>query len=173
MKKQISGIVFLIILFTFGCTEETVNPKKDSKSLLNIVGEISAHTEQIEGDFAQGHQHTNERTSSFTETFESASKGSYSGGTISVGSGSWYLTDALIGTLSSDRKYNSRSVRIRNTGYAIMSFNMDNGVSTVKVRHAKFGSDGNSSWRLIYSTDNGSSWYNILSAQQSIQHLPH
>ncbi len=159
MKKQISGIVFLIILFTFGCTEETVNPKKDSKSLLNIVGEISAHTEQIEGDFAQGHQHTNERTSSFTETFESASKGSYSGGTISVGSGSWYLTDALIGTVSSDRKYNSRSVRIRNTGYAIMSFNMDNGVSTVKVRHAKFGSDGNSSWRLIYSTDNGSSWY--------------
>ena len=157
MFKNTIKLVLLTFVFLAGCTEDNVQPKQPT---LNIVGEMEATTELIDGDFSQSHQHQL-RTTSFTETFEAASKTSYSAGSISANAGNWYLSDALVGTSSSDRKYNSKSVRIRNTGYATMSFNMDNGVSTVKVRHAKFGSDGNSSWRLIYSNDNGASWYYI------------
>ena len=101
---------------------------------------------------------SSERTSSFTETFESGSKTSYAENDVNLSSGNWILSDALIGTSTSDRKFGSRSVRIRNTGSALMTFNMDNGASTVSVRHAKFGNDNTSTWRLIASFDNGASW---------------
>ena len=39
-----------------------------------------------------------------------------------------------------------------------MSFNMDNGAQTIRIRHAIYGSDNSSQWRLIASYDNGSSW---------------
>ena len=42
-----------------------------------------------------------------------------------------------------------------------MSFNMDNGVETIRIRHAKYGNDGNSTWRLIASYDDGASWYYV------------
>ena len=172
MKMKHIAYGLMVAFIAFSCSEEdTIKDIDESIAAekLTIEGEIpnvEVHYYDNEGphdhegttDDHSGHNHTMARTTGFTETFEAGIKSAYAGGSVSLGSGSWYLTDALIGTSSSDRKFSSKSARIRNTGYVIMSFDMDNGAATVRVRHAKFGGDGNSSWRLIVSYDGGSSW---------------
>ncbi|WP_299436201.1 DNA/RNA non-specific endonuclease [uncultured Aquimarina sp.] len=152
---------FIFITLSFvGCNVEDESFYEDISSIpLEINDEIKVQTNYYDNEGPHEHNFTEKRANGFTETYESGSKGSYAGGSVNLSSsGSWYLSDALIGTLSNDRKFGAKSVRIRNTGYAIMSFNMDNGAQTVRIRHAKYGSNGNSNWRLIASYDNGSSW---------------
>lgn len=163
MKRIIKVIAFITVLA--GCSEQqeldTLVSKEQMDSAddqLFIDGELDVQVVQTDGVGDHVHSAGNERTTRFTETFESGRKDAYASGSVNLSSGRWTLSDALIGSTSSDRKYNSRSVRVRNTGYAIMSFNMDRGASTVSVRHARYGGDGNSSWRLVVSYDNGSSW---------------
>jgi endonuclease G, mitochondrial len=158
MKHFYKYALFMTLAaFVFSCTNDELSPiEEQTEAPLNIVGKIEA--EQL---FVETQETENARTSGYTETFESGYKSSYAGGSVSFSSGSYYLSDALTGTLSSDRKYSYQSVRIRNTGYLMMNFNMDNGASTVKVRHAKYGSDGSSSWSLIVSYDNGANWYYV------------
>lgn len=96
-------------------------------------------------------------TASLSEDFESASKTSYAAATITINSNDWYLDDALIGSLSSDRKNGSKSVRVRNTGALEMQFDITD-PTTVSFYYAKYGSDGNSDLDLQYSTNGGSSW---------------
>lgn len=172
MKIKHLAYGLAMAFFVFSCTDEDTLQDLDESieaSRLNISGEIAnvvVHYYDNEGphDHEEGeshpdeHSHTFARTSGFTETFEAGNKSGYSAGTVSLGSGSWYLSDALTGNLSGDRKYGSQSARVRNSGYAIMSFDMDAGATTVRVRHARYGSDGTSSWRLIVSYDRGASW---------------
>lgn len=158
MKLRIALLMLTVVVWAWSCSDESDIPVIVTQHQLNIVGEIDAEVIEEEGEGEHDH---GLRTTSFTETFESASKTSYAASSVVLASGSWYLSDALLGTSTSDRKYNSKSVRVRNTGYATMSFNMDNGATTVSVRHAKYGSDGNSTWRLMASYDNGSSWYYV------------
>ena len=101
------------------------------------------------------------KSSSVIENFENATKTSYTAGSVSLPTGSWYLNDALLGTLSTDRKFGSKSVRIRNAGKLTMQFNVTSGASTVEVYHAKFGYDGNSTWALYISTNNVSTWTKV------------
>lgn len=157
MKNQIT-VIFAAFMLLFSCQKNEFTPTYENQYDLNILGEISVDQEEVEGSDDSDHYH---RTTSYIETFEGGSKGSYAAGSVNLSSGNWYLSDALIGSLSNDRKYGSKSARVRNTGYLLMNFNMDNGATSIKVRHAKYGSDGNSSWRLIMSTDNGSSWYYV------------
>ncbi|AXT59440.1 DNA/RNA non-specific endonuclease [Aquimarina sp. AD10] len=126
---------------------------------LTINGELDAATNFYDNQGPHEHNFSGKRSSGFTEGYESGSKPRYATGNVTLSSsGNWTFSDALIGTLSRDRKFGRKSVRMRNTGYVVMSFNMDNGARTVRVRHAKYGNDGNSSWRLIASYDNGASW---------------
>ncbi len=159
-----SIISFLVFFSTFiSCTtdDQSVYEPIESISLV-IEGEQKVQTNFYDNQGPHDHNFSEKRSSGFTETYESGSKGSYAGGSVDLSpSGSWYFNDALIGTLSNDRKFGSKSARIRNTGYITMSFNMDNGAKTVRVRHAKYGNDGNSTWRLIVSYNNGSSWYYV------------
>ncbi len=160
--SHIHSIIFsLLVLFVVGCNtddEATYEPIESIPLVIN--GQLKAETHFYDNIGPHEHNFTGKRASGFTETYESGSKGSYAGGSVNLSSsGSWYFNDALIGTLSNDRKFGSKSVRIRNGGYITMSFNMDNGAQTIRVRHAKYGNDGNSSWRLIASYDNGSSWF--------------
>lgn len=97
----------------------------------------------------------------FPETFESGSKTAYASATVVLSSGSWNLTDALIGTSSSDAKSGSQSVRITNTGKVTMLFNVTTGVSSVTIKHAKYGTDANSTWELWMSVNNGSSFTKV------------
>jgi len=95
------------------------------------------------------------------EDFETGAKTSYAIANVTLGTGSWSLDEALIGTSTSDRKSGTASARIRNSGKVQMNFNFANGASTVTVSHAKYGTDANSTWELWMSTNSGSSWTKV------------
>ncbi|WP_143310555.1 hydrolase [Chitinophaga vietnamensis] len=99
-----------------------------------------------------------ESTIGVSENFDTGTKGAYATGTVNLSSGSWTFTDALLGNLATDVKNGTQSARVRNSGKLTMNFDNANGASTVTVQHAKFGSDGNSTWQLWYSTNGGSSY---------------
>lgn len=94
----------------------------------------------------------------FPETFESGSKTSYTAAAVALSTGSWYLNDALIGTTSSDPKIGTKSARIRNTGKVSMQFDVTTGATSVTIKHAKYGTDANSTWELWMSTNSGSTY---------------
>jgi endonuclease G, mitochondrial len=95
-----------------------------------------------------------------SEGFEAGGKTSYAAANVNLGSGSWFMDDALIGNLSTDRKTGAFSARIRNTGRVRMNFNKT-GAGTVSIQHAVFGTDGSSTWQLWTSTNNGSTWTQV------------
>lgn len=94
----------------------------------------------------------------FPETMESGYKTSYATADVSLFTGSWNFNDALIGTLTTDRKNGSKAARIENTGMLTMNFDATNGASQVTLVYAKFGTDANSTFNLWYSTNSGTSW---------------
>lgn len=103
-----------------------------------------------------------ESTQLLTEGFETGSKGAYASASVTLGSGSWTLDDALIGNTTADVKSGSQSVRVRNTGSISMNFNISASDSTtVKIDHAKYGSDGSSTWGLWISTNGGTTYSQI------------
>lgn len=93
-----------------------------------------------------------------SEDFELGSKTAYATGDVTFTSGIWTLNDALIGTSASDPKSGTKSVRTRNSGILTMKFNRTDGAGVVTVKHAKYGTDANSTWQLWYSTNSGSTW---------------
>ncbi len=95
-----------------------------------------------------------------SEGFEAGGKTAYAAGNVALGTGSWFMDDALTGNLSTDRKTGSFSARIRNTGLMHMNFNKT-GAGTVSIQHAVFGTDGPSTWQLWSSTNNGSTWTQV------------
>lgn len=95
-----------------------------------------------------------------TEGFEAGGKSAYAAANVNLGTGSWYLSDALTGSTSSDRKTGTYSARVREIGRVRMNFNVAS-AGTVSVQHAKYGSDGTSTWELWKSTNSGSSWTKV------------
>ncbi|HLO86040.1 MAG TPA: EndoU domain-containing protein [Nostocaceae cyanobacterium] len=104
------------------------------------------------------------QAATLSEGFESGTKGAYAAGNVTLSSGVWYFDEALIGNLSTDRKTGTQSARIRNSGKVSMTFNRSTGAGTITIKHAKFGSDSNSTWGLWCSTNSGSSWTQIGSS---------
>lgn len=92
------------------------------------------------------------------ENFESGTKTAYAGADVILSTGSWYFNDALLGTDANDRKNGTKSVRIRNVGEIKMNFDITTGIDSIKILHAKYGNDANSTWRLEASTNGGTSW---------------
>jgi hypothetical protein len=95
---------------------------------------------------------------SFSETFESGTKTSYATANVTLSTGVWSFNDALLGNSSADVKDGAQSARVRNSGKLVMSFDKKTGAAVVTVKHARYGSDGNSTWQLWYSTNSGSSY---------------
>lgn len=102
----------------------------------------------------------NSQTNILNEGFEAGGKTAYAAANVTLGSGSWYLDDALTGNTSSDRKTGSWSARIRNAGKVSMNFNVSS-AGTVSVGHAVYGSDGSSAWELWKSINSGSTWTKV------------
>jgi endonuclease G, mitochondrial len=100
------------------------------------------------------------------EGFEAGGKTSYAAASVTLGSGSWYLDDALTGNLSGDAKIGTYSARVRNSGKVRMNFNLSN-AGTVAVTHAVYGADGSSSWELWQSSDSGTNWSKVGTTQSS------
>ena len=95
-----------------------------------------------------------------SEGFEAGGKTAYAAANVTLGTGSWFMDDALTGNLSTDRKTGAYSARMRNTGLIHMNFNKS-GAGTVSIQHAVFGTDGSSTWQLWSSTNNGSTWTQV------------
>src|SRR6476620_2437942 len=95
-----------------------------------------------------------------SEGFEAGGKTAYAAGNVTLGTGSWFMDDALTGNLSTDHKTGSYAARVRNVGLVHMNFNKT-GAGTVSIQHAVYGTDGSSTWQLWSSTNNGSSWTQV------------
>jgi len=96
-----------------------------------------------------------------SENFESGTKTSYAAANVTLSSGVWNLDDALLGTLSTDRKNGLQSVRARNSAKVTMMFDRTDGASTISVLHALFGTDASCTWQMWYSTNSGSTWTQV------------
>jgi endonuclease G len=97
----------------------------------------------------------------FPETLENGSKGAYAAADVTLTTGSWNFTDALIGTSTSDRKNGSKSIRIQNSGTVTMNFDVVDGASSVSVFYAKYGTDANSTFEIWASTNAGAAWQQV------------
>jgi endonuclease G len=95
-----------------------------------------------------------------SEGFEAGGKTSYAAANVTLGTGSWFMDDALTGNLSTDRKTGAYSARVRNIGRVRMNFNKS-GAGTVSIQHAVFSTDGSSTWQLWSSINNGSTWIQV------------
>ncbi|MBS1766368.1 MAG: PKD domain-containing protein [Acidobacteria bacterium] len=96
--------------------------------------------------------------SALTETFDTGVKGSYSSANVTFASGTWTLSDALLGSSASDPHDGVQSVRVRNSGTVTMDFDFPTGAKTVTVKAGSYGSDAATTWGLWYSTNGGSTW---------------
>ena len=97
-------------------------------------------------------------SATLSEGFETGTKTAYAAADVTLGSGVWTMTDALIGTSTSDRKSGVASARVVNSGKLTMKFDKSGGAGTVSISHAKYGTDANGSWQLWYSTNSGTSY---------------
>ena len=138
----------VILLFVVAsCTETEIDPAKNTTSTPANSSGKNQNNARVAG--------------SFFEDFESGTKTAYAAASVTLTTGSWSFSDALIGTSTSDRMTGSQSVRVRNTGSISMNFNLTTGASTVNVAHAVYGSDASSTWELWISTNGGSSYSKV------------
>ncbi|WP_151086364.1 hydrolase [Hymenobacter baengnokdamensis] len=97
----------------------------------------------------------------FPEGFETGTKTAYTAGTVTLSSGSWTLTDALLGNTSADAHTGTQSARVRNSGSLSMNFDLTSGAGVVTVDHARYGTDASGTWELWASTNSGSSYAKV------------
>jgi len=96
------------------------------------------------------------------EDFEVGKKAGFAISTDTTSMGIWTMDEALVGNLAADHKNGTWAVRMRNSNGSIyMNFDKANGAGTVTVYHAKYGTDGNSTWKLQKSTDGGANWIDM------------
>ncbi len=97
----------------------------------------------------------------FPEGFEAGTKTVYTTGSVTLGSGSWTLNDALLGNTASDPHTGVQSARVRNSGSLSMNFNLTGGAGVVTVAHAAYGTDAAGTWELWASANSGSSYAKV------------
>lgn len=97
----------------------------------------------------------------FPEGFETGTKTAYTSGSVTLGSGSWTLSDALLGNTSADAKTGSQAARVRNSGTLSMNFDLADGAGVVTVAHALYGTDASGTWELWASANGGSSYAKV------------
>jgi len=93
------------------------------------------------------------------ERFENGTKGAYAAGDVILTTGSWHFNDALIGSLATDLKDSLKSARIRE-GNISMNFDIE-GLGMLYISHGKFGNDAASTWQLMMSADNGTTYAQV------------
>ena len=103
----------------------------------------------------------------FPEGFETGTKTAYTTGSVTLGSGSWTLNDALLGNTTADPKTGTQSARVRNSGSLSMNFDLTGGAGVVTVGHARYGTDANGTWELWASGNSGASYAKVGSTVTS------
>ncbi|GAA4081445.1 hypothetical protein GCM10022389_29390 [Flavobacterium cheonanense] len=98
----------------------------------------------------------------YTVNFEGAgeTKNAYGSGNVSLSGIQWNMTEALIGTAANDYKNGVRSARIRGHSSSSMTMNSNksNGLGSISFKYWRYGTDGQATWKVEYSTNNGSTW---------------
>ncbi len=140
--KVLRTITFLFLVFFVSCS-------KNTPDLKTITSESATEIQRVL------------KSVSVTENFDTGTKGAYADANVTLSSGAWDFNNALLGNLSTDRKNGAQSARITSTGKIVMMFDKANGAGTVTVNHAVFGSDGSSTWQLLMSVNQGSSWAQV------------
>jgi endonuclease G len=137
MKNRILLLFVVLLLIIAGCSKkETSIPTQPGKPV------ITAPTPYT-----------------ITENFENGSKTAYAAANVTLSTGSWNFNDALIGNLAADLKDGNKSVRIR-TGDIAMNFDIK-GLTTLYIKHGKYGTDPASAWQLEMSTDSGTTYTQV------------
>ncbi len=135
INKLLQFVSVLLVLST-ACNRMSVDPENQDKSTSAPL-KISA---------------------TLSEGFEIGTKTAYTSADVVLGSGTWTMSDALIGNSTSDRKVGTKSARVVNSGKLTMKFDKAGGAGTVSVSHAPFGTDAAGSWQLWYSTNAGATY---------------
>lgn len=94
------------------------------------------------------------------ENFENGEKTFYGESTVSLSTGTWLLSDALLGTSGGDKKNGNQSTRIRD-GFIQMNFDAPNGMSEISFYAANFSNDTGGVLQVNYSTNGGSTWQQL------------
>jgi endonuclease G len=90
------------------------------------------------------------------EDFESGSKNGYATDNVSLVTGKWELSDALIGNDNRDVKNGNKSVRLKDGGKITMKFDVTaNGVS---IGYGAYDTDKKTAFEVWTSTDGGTTW---------------
>ena len=110
---------------------------------------------------------SNASTAGAYENFETGTKASYAVGSVTLTSGVWTFTDALIGTSFSDRFTGLKSARIR-AGAIAMAFDKTTRAGTVTVLAALFGIDTGASFTLEKSTNAGVIYTAVVGAPATL-----
>lgn len=143
-KLLLTSLVAYLALFLASCKKETVQPDNNGTVQTPVHFDISARS-----------------ATNFPENFENGSKGAYAAADVTLTTGSWNLSDALIGTTTSDRKNGAKALRIQNSGTVTMNFDVVNGASLITMNAAKYGTDANSTFELWASVNAGASWQQV------------
>ncbi|MBF9144120.1 IPT/TIG domain-containing protein [Hymenobacter properus] len=109
----------------------------------------------------------NPSTAGAFEDFESGTKTGYAAGTVTLTSGTWTFSDALIGNAFNDRANGLKSARIR-VGFIRMDFDKPNGAGTVIVNAGTFGTDTGATFILEKSTDGGTTFTTVPGAPATL-----
>lgn len=93
-------------------------------------------------------------------------KTAYASGNVTLSGISWNMTEALIGTSTSDFKNGLRSARLNGLAASSMAMLADkaNGLGTVSFQYRRYGTDTQVDWKVEYSPDGGFSWTQIGAA---------
>ena len=139
---------------------------KHSRSLLVVVvfsllGSLTGCIESFPADDPGLETGETANAVSTSEGFEAGTKAAYAVGDVTLGSGTWTLDDALIGTSATDVFTGTRSGRIRNSGKITMQFDRTTGAGTVTIHHASFSADASGTWALFSSQNQGSTWTQV------------
>jgi phosphatidylserine/phosphatidylglycerophosphate/cardiolipin synthase-like enzyme len=94
------------------------------------------------------------------ENFETGVKPGYAEDSVTLTTGSWLFSDALIGTLDGDKKNGTRSARIRD-GFIEMQFDKSDGAGDVSFYYASFGTNVAGVVRVSVSDNGGSTWQQV------------
>ncbi|MDO7876235.1 IPT/TIG domain-containing protein [Hymenobacter sp. ASUV-10] len=102
-------------------------------------------------------------TSLAYEDFEAGTKAAsgYSAGPVTLRSGEWNFTEALLGDLFNDRVNQVRAARIRGGGSIAMNFDKPDGAGVITVQAAMYGTDTPTTFTVEIST-NGGTTYTVL-----------
>ncbi|GAB2717915.1 hypothetical protein GCM10011495_34080 [Hymenobacter frigidus] len=110
---------------------------------------------------------SNPSTAGAFENFETGTKASYAAASVTLASGTWTFSDALLGNSFSDRFNGLKSARIR-AGFIRMDFDKTTGAGTIIVNAALYGIDTGASFILEKSTDGGVTFTTVPGAPATL-----